>query len=43
MRVLDFHTRAPPSTTENVTFAIQPFFVLYAIYLQVDHLTGQVG
>jgi hypothetical protein len=28
---------------ENVTFAVLPFFVLYAIYLQVDYLTRQAG
>jgi hypothetical protein len=28
---------------ENVPFAILPFFVLYAIYLQVDYLTRQAG
>lgn len=28
---------------ENVPFAILPFFVLYAIYLQVDYLTRRAG
>ncbi|GLP74458.1 hypothetical protein TUM20983_15680 [Mycobacterium antarcticum] len=28
---------------ENVPFMILPFFVLYAIYLQIDHLTRRAG